>query len=66
MENFAQDLLKIGDGLTSNNDYVSIPNTLGYCVRTIVEIDNIYPDIELLLEKRIDWLYERITITPKN
>jgi len=60
-------LLKIGDGSTSNNDYVSIPNNLGTCVRTITEIiNNVYPDVEQILQKRIDWLCEHIIVTPKN
>jgi len=54
-------LLKIDDGSTSNNDCVGISNTLGTCVRTISEIiDNVYPDVEQILENIIDWLCERI------
>jgi len=38
---------------------------LEICVRTITEII-VYPDIEQILEKKIDWFCESIIVTPKN
>ncbi|XP_071577583.1 ATP-dependent DNA helicase pif1-like [Temnothorax nylanderi] len=69
LEQFAEYLLKIGDGSISitQNGYINISDIVGTCVRTIDQIiDNVYPDIQNLTQKETNWLCERAIVTAKN
>ncbi|XP_024878028.1 ATP-dependent DNA helicase PIF1-like, partial [Temnothorax curvispinosus] len=69
LEQFAEYLLKIGDGSISitQNGYINISDIVGTCVRTIDQIiDNVYPDIQNLTQKETNWFCERAIVTAKN
>src|ERR1700761_7598031 len=65
---FSELLLKIGNGeYPESEGRVIIPASLGFLVKTRSDFTaHIYPDIDHIKLKSIDWLCERAILTPKN
>lgn len=65
---FSDLLLKVGNGDYPEKDgLISVPADLCTTVTTVEDlISKIYPDVELIHEKSIEWLCERAILTPKN
>lgn len=65
---FSDLLLKIGDGRYSESSgKITIPTGLGIIVTNVADlIEKIYPDLNNIIDKSIDWFCERSILSPTN
>ena len=65
---FSDLLLKLGNGdYPSIDGFVQIPEKLCTIVTSVMDlIENIYPDVQDIADKPLQWLCERAILTPKN